>query len=579
MSIEQSPMSTNSLPEALATQPLEPHQRTYLEGFFAGVKERAVVFGDLFPGGVPGQTSAPSADDTELTTEERIKREEHPLDSYYRIADNARANATPEKEEVFRFKWHGLFYLSPVKDSFMARLRIPGGRLTSAQMRDLAAAARDLTSGYVQVTTRANFQMRLIQPKDTVAFLRRVRATGLHTQGAGADNVRNITCNPTAGVDPQELIDCTPYVKDLADHILNQREFSNLPRKFNIAFDGGGLIGSVEDTNDIGIKAVRVGPDVRFRIAVGGATGHQAFANDLGIRVPPEEVVEVVLALLRVYLEKGDRTNRKRARLKHLLESMPLADYLAAAETRLGRTLDRAPLAPGELSYGHERLAHSHIGPYPQKQSGFHFLGIALPAGQITPKQMERLADLADNYGSGDLRLTVWQNIVIPDIPEAYLAMVQKAVVKAGLSWKQSHVSSGIVACTGNRYCKYAATDTKGHALELARHLEKRVPLDRPVNIHLTGCPHSCAQHYMGDIGLLGAKTRAGEEAYTVFVGGGFGSHRACGRLLFQAMPFEELKPALERLLLAYLDRRNADEPFQEFAIRHEIRQLQEMVE
>lgn len=556
--------------------PLNEEQSSYLEGFFAGVKERAMVFADLFPGGPPAANA--NVETEEQTAEERIKREEHPLDSFYRIADNARANTPPEKEEVFRFKWHGLFYLSPVKQSFMARLRIPGGQLTSQQMRDLAATAADLTTGYVQVTTRANFQMREIAPKDTVAFLRRIRATGLHTQGAGADNVRNITCNPTAGVDREELYDCTPLVRDLADHILNHREFYNLPRKFNIAFDGGGLIGSVEDTNDIGVKAVRTAEGIGFRIAVGGATGHKAFANDLGVVVPPDEVVEVVLALLRVYLERGDRTDRKRARLKHLLEDLSMEDYLAAGEAKLGRELRRVPLPEGGLVYPHESVPHAHIGVHPQRQDGRFFLGVALPAGQISPRQMARLADLAEHYGSGELRLTVWQNIIIPNLPEAYVETVKKGIIKAGLDWKQSAVASGVIACTGNRFCKYSSTDTKGHAVALTRHLERRVKLDEPVNIHFTGCPHSCAQHYMGDIGLLGAKTRDGREAYNVFVGGGFGSNRACGRLIFQALVFEEVPTMIERLLKAYLASREPGESFQHFANRHDTGAIQEML-
>jgi len=555
---------------------LGAEQVSYLEGFFAGVRERAVVFADFFPAGIPGGAGK-AAEAEDLTAEERIKREEHPLDSYYRIAENARAQSAPEKEEIFRFKWHGLFYLPPVKDAFMARLRIPGGRLSGAQLRELGLIARDLTSGYVQITTRANFQMRLIKPRDTVEFLRRVQSAGLHTWGSGADNVRNITANPTAGVDPQEILDVTPYVRDLADNILHHREFYNLPRKFNIAFDGGGLIGSVEDTNDLGVKAVRSGKEIYFRICAGGATGHKAFANDLGIRVSPDEVVAVVLALLRVYLERGDRTDRKRARLKHLFESLTLEEFVAAAEAKLGRALTRAPLQAGELVYPSESVPHSHVGAYPQKQPGLNYLGITLPAGQITPKQMARLADLADNYGDGSVRLTVWQNLVLTGIPDAYLATVKKAVVKAGLDHRQSHLTSGIVACTGNRYCKYAATDTKGHAVALSKYLEKRVPLDRPVNIHLTGCPHSCAQHYMGDIGLLGAKTRDGQEGYSVFVGGGFGSNRACGRQIFQALPFPEVQTAVEKLLKSYLANRSASESFQQFTARLDTGTLQEM--
>ena len=164
----------------------------------------------------------------------------------------------------------------------MARMRIPGGIVKTYQLRGIAQTAKDLTTGYCQITTRANLQIRLIQPKDAPEVLRRIQAIGLHTRGAGADNIRNLTSNPTAGIDPKELIDCTPYVRELADFILSHREFYNLPRKFNIAFDGGGLIGSVEDTNDIGAKAVKIGDEVYFRISLGGATGHKSFARDLG---------------------------------------------------------------------------------------------------------------------------------------------------------------------------------------------------------------------------------------------------------------------------------------------------------
>ncbi len=553
-------------------QQLNPEQQNYLDGFFAGVQQRAVVFADLFPSLPPAPAAEPE-EEVHLTAEERIKNEEHPLDSYYRLVENAKAGQAPDKEEIFRFKWNGLFFLTPVKDAFMARLRIPGGVVKTYQLREIARIAQELTSGYVQITTRANFQLRLIKPKDAPEFLRRIQAVGLHTRGSGADNIRNLTCNPTAGVDPQELIDCTPYLNELADLILSSREFYNLPRKFNIAFDGGGLIGSVEDTNDIGIKAVKVGDEIAFRIALGGATGHKAFARDLGVLVPPADIVKTVVALARVFIAHGNRTDRKRARLKHLLEKWTLDQYLSETEKVLGSTLQRSPLEG--LSYPSQDLPHSHIGAFPQKQPGLYYLGASLPVGQITPKQMLRLAEIADLYGSGEIRLTVWQNFIIPNIAEAWLETAKKALARQGFGTVQSHVASGIIACTGNRYCKFSSTDTKGHALELSKYLEKRVALDQPVNIHVTGCPHSCAQHYMGDIGLLGAKTRDGLEAYHVLVGGGFGRNAACGRQVYQAMPFDEVKPTLERMLKVYLQHREESETFQAFTTRHDLNSLQ----
>jgi ferredoxin-nitrite reductase len=335
----------------------------------------------------------------------------------------------------------------------------------------------------------------------------------------------------------------------------------------------------VEDTNDIGIKAVKQqnenGDTISFRIALGGATGHKAFACDLGVLVPPKDIVRVVTAIIRVFIANGNRSDRKRARLKHLLESWSLDQYLAETEKVLGLSIPRSQFDPSLIKYPSEGLPHTHIGAYPQSQANLQYLGVSIPVGQITPKQMLRLADLADNYGSGEIRLTVWQNLIIPNIPDAYIETVKKAVRSMGLGSTQSNVASGVIACTGNKYCKYSSTDTQGHAIALTKHLEKKLQLDRPVNIHFTGCPHSCAQHYMGDLGLLGAKTHDGREAYHVLVGGGFGTHAACGRQVFKALPVEELNGCVEKMLRVYLSQRRSGESFQDFTVRHDLNSLQ----
>jgi ferredoxin-nitrite reductase len=565
-----------SLPEldSIAGKKLTIQQKQYLNGFFAGLAAKGVTFGDLtkdVAAAEPGEPAEP------LILEERIKRDEHPLDSYYRIVENAAGDEAPEKEEIFRFKWNGLFYLTPVKEAFMARLRIPGGQLRSFQVREIAAISRELTTGYIQITTRANFQLRLIRPTHAPAVLRRIQSVGLHTRGAGADNVRNLTTNATAGIDPVEVIDCTPFVQELAHFILAQREFYDLPRKFNVAFDGGGIIGCVEDTNDIGAKAVRLGEKIGFRLAVGGATGHKAFARDLGVVVPPESLVQVMIAMLRVYIANGNRSDRKKARLKHLLDNWTLDRFVVETEARLGKKLERVALDSKTLAYPSQEIRHSHIGVYQQKQPSLYYIGVALPVGQVTPHQLNLLADLAEKYGSGEIRLTVWQNLILPGIRERELENVKRALRRAGLGYAQSNLASGVIACTGNRFCKYSSTDTKGHALALIKYLEPRIKLDVPVNIHFTGCPHSCAQHYMGDIGLLGVKSTSGLESYHLCLGGGFGNNRAIGRQVFSTMPFEEVKPTIERILRIYLERRQPGESFQAFTTRHDLNALQTM--
>ncbi len=566
-------------------------QKEYLEGLFAGQSLRGLAFRDVEPN--PKDTVGSNhAEAIDLIFEERVKKELHPLDAYPLLLEHASANKSPERENIFRFKWNGLFFLTPAREAFMARLRIPAGQLKSFQLRELAHIAKDLTTGYVQITTRANLQIRLIAAKDAPEFLRRIQSVGLHTRGSGADNIRNLTASATAGIDRNELIDVGPYCHQLGQLIINNREFYNLPRKFNIAFEGGGLINTVEDTNDIGATAVKVvkelgdiKPGIYFRIALGGATGHKVFANDLGVLVPPSEIIKVIAALTRVYIAHGNRNDRNKARLKHLLETWSLEKYLTETEKLLGQKLLRSPLNVDGISELEEQrdipaVPHSHIGVFPQKQSGLNYIGVALPVGQITPKQMLRIAEIADNYGSGEVRLTVWQNFLIPNVPDAFVETVKKALVKIGLHWQQSNIRTGIVACTGNSYCKFASANTKGHALELATYLEKKLSLDHPINIHLTGCPNSCAQHYIGDIGLLGAKVKvSGEsvEGYHVFVGGGFGQNRAIGRQVFTGISFEQLKPTLEQMLKGYLGHRQNGEKFQDFTKRHDINALQVM--
>jgi ferredoxin-nitrite reductase len=321
---------------------------------------------------------------------------------------------------------------------------------------------------------------------------------------------------------------------------------------------------------------MKVGDEILFRIALGGATGHKAFARDLGVLVKPAELNKVVVALVRVYIANGDRGDHKKARLKHLLGTWSLEKYLAETEKLLGYQLRRTP-ADLKLEISDSTLRHSHIGVYPQKQKGMNYIGVAMPVGQIPPRQMIRVAEIADLYGSGEIRLTVWQNFIIPNVSDAYVETVKKALKKIGFDTQQSLLRGGLIACTGNSYCKFAQSNTKGHAFALADYLDKKITLDSPINVHLTGCPNSCAQHYMGDIGLLGTKvkTTASGEGCHVFVGGGFGANHAVGRQVFSGIGIDKLKTTLEKMLKAYLRHRTPGEPFQKFTQRHDLNTLQ----
>jgi ferredoxin-nitrite reductase len=466
----------------------------------------------------------------------------------------------------------------------MCRLRIPNGILSSHQMRGLAELADRFGGGYADVTTRANLQIREIRARDLLSVLIGVQDLGLHTRGAGADNIRNVTGTPTAGIDVQELIDTRPLARELHHYILHHRELYGLPRKFNIAFDGGGTVSSLEDTNDIGFAAVRsraasgASAGVGFRVLLGGITGHGDFARDSGILLEPRECVPAAAAMVKVFIEHGDRTDRKKARLKHLLERWGVPRFLEETEKRLGSPLRRVP--ENDCEPRGPVLKHAHVGLHPQKQAGLVYAGVVLPVGRMTGAQMRGLASTAEKHGSATIRLTVWQNVLISDIPRQRAEAVAHEVEAIGLSTSASNVRAGLVACTGNRGCRYSSTDTKAHALEVARHVESRVRLDEPVNIHFTGCSHSCAQHSIGDIGLLGTKVQVGEEmaeGYHVFVGGGYGAERSLGREVYRSVPFAGVPALIERMLRAFLERRVGKESFRDFVSSRSTPELLEI--
>ena len=524
-----------------------------------------------------------------LVAEETAKRARNPLDRWDEVVGRAEAGQFPKGIDVFLTKYHGLFFVAPAENSFMCRLRMPNGILNAWQMRGLADAADAFGGGYADVTTRANLQIREIPARHAVDLLLAVQDLGLTARGSGADNIRNITGSATAGIDPQELYDTRPLCRAMHHYILNNREMYGLPRKFNIAFDGGGRVPVLEDTNDIGFVATEVTggagfePGIYFRLQLGGITGHLDFAFETGILLKPAECVTVAGAVVRAFAIHGDRTNRQKARLKYVIDRMGRDAFVAEVEKEYGGRLRRAAgaqVAPRMLAD-----KQGHIGVHRQKQAGRNYLGLVLPVGRMTSEQMRGIAGIADRFGSGTIRLTVWQNLLISDVADRDVGVCIAAIAALGLRVEASALRRGLVACTGNAGCKFAAANTKGHALKLVDYLEMRLAIDTPINIHLTGCHHSCAQHYVGDIGLIAARVERGEdsiEGYHVFIGGGAAStaEQAMAREYATSIAFDDLPPLLERLLAVYLaHRQSATESFFEFCRRHEIAALRDLAE
>ena len=570
-----------------------PEQKRYLEGFATGLNAARTARGKEAGANAAAEPVGPDAIHIQaqdrilaaggkLTDQEKFKRELHPFDAYERLKEQARKNEAPKPADNFRWRFYGLFYVAPAQTSYMCRLRIANGILKHWQLSGLADVAEQFAGGYAHVTTRANLQMREIEPKNAVNIVEAIQDLGLCSRGAGADNIRNVTGTPTAGIDPHELIDTRPYAREWHFHILNERALYGLPRKFNVGFDGAGRIAVLEDTNDIGFQAVEVksgfGAEagVWFRLALGGITGHKDFARDTGVIVRPEEATQVADAIVRVYIAHGDRTDRNKARLKYVLDAWGIEKYIALVEEMLGRKLTKVPSDAILLRPEFDRSAH--IGVHAQKQPGFNWIGVVLPVARLTAAQMRGLARIAQEQGDGDIRLTVWQNLLISGVPDEKVVAAEAAIDALGLATKASPIRAGLIACTGNVGCRFSASDTKRHAEDIARWCEARVALDGPVNIHLTGCHHSCAQHYIGDIGLLACKIEQGEEqieGYHIYVGGGFGPHAALGREIYRDVKAQDAPGVIERMLKGYLEHRaSCDETFLVFSRRHEVEGL-----
>jgi ferredoxin-nitrite reductase len=591
------------------TGDFEPEQKRYLEGFVTGLQIAKSAGGFPRPAGAAAAGPAPAGapvvtgpdaphiaaqDRTvkaggKLSDQEKFKRELHPFDGYEKLKAQAATNEPPKPDDNFRWRFFGLFYCAPAQKTYMCRLRIPNGILKHWQFAGVADLSERFAGGYAHVTTRANLQMREIEPKNAINMVEGIQDIGLCSRGSGADNIRNVTGTPTAGIDPQELIDTRPYAREWHFHILNDRTLYGIPRKFNVGFDGAGVIPVLEDTNDIGFSAVEVKdgfgvePGVWFRLGIGGITGHKDFTRETGVIVKPAEASMVADAVVRVFIDHGDRTNRTKARLKYVLDNFGIEKFLVMMEEKLGRKLTHVPkeaLAPRPAS---DRFGH--IGVHLQKQDGLNWIGVVLPVGRMTADQMRGLAAVARDFGDGDIRLTVWQNFLISGVPTQKVAAAEDAIAALGLTTKANSLRSGLVACTGNVGCKFAASDTKRHAEDIASWCETRVALDVPVNIHLTGCHHSCAQHFISEIGLLACKVQETEdgdavEGYHILVGGGWGPHAALGRDVYRDVKAEDAPKKVERILKAYLTHRTTpQESFLAFAQRHDADALTAMFE
>jgi ferredoxin-nitrite reductase len=455
-----------------------------------------------------------------------------------------------------RLKWLGIFYRPVTPGKFMLRMRTPNGIVTSEQMRVYAEIVQRYgEDGSADITTRQNLQLRGIRLEDIPEIFARFREVGLTSIQSGMDNVRNITGSPMAGLDADELIDTRELVQKTQDMITNSGQgnydFTNLPRKFNIAIEGGRDNSVHAEINDIAFVPASNQGKLGFNVLVGGffsATRAEA-AIPLNAWVEPnEDVVELSRAILTVFRDRGSRANRQKSRLMWLIDELGMDEFRSLVEKEFGKPLLTA--TEKDLIDWDKR---DHLGVFPQKQGGLNFVGMHVPVGRFYAQYLFDIARIAEVYGSGEIRLTVEQNVIIPNVADDKLDALLTEPLLEKLTLEPKTLERSLVSCTGSQFCNFALVETKNQALALARELDAELEIPNTVRMHWTGCPNSCGQPQVADIGLMGTKARKDGktvEGVNLYMGGKVGKDAHLGDCVEKSIPCDDLKPALKTILI-----------------------------
>jgi sulfite reductase (ferredoxin) len=527
--------------------------------------------------------------ETKAQRVERLKRELNPWGAYAAIERFARdgVSSIPPEWLGTYFRWWGIYTQGDGVGAvggkggegravpyFMLRIRIPNGFLTATQLRTVADLAERHARGIADLTVRQNIQLHWVGIEALPAIFSALAACGLSSLGTCGDVTRNITGCPLAGLDGDEILDASPLVQAATAMVNGSPEFYNLPRKYKVSITGCRVWCSYPEINDVGLTAVRDPYSGRlgFSLRVGGGLSTRPhLAPRLDAFVRPEQVLAVVKGVSEIFRDSDVlRQNREKARLKFLFldHGVTVERFQAALEERLGFRLD--PGVPEDLP---DEAYRDHVGIHPQKQAGLVYAGLPILRGRLTPDEMRAIADLASRHGSGELRATSMQNLIVVNVPAARAARLERDVAAAGLRLDGSPFRRGTVACTGSEFCKLALTETKRFAGWLVEDLEARLPgFQDHVRINVTGCPNSCGQHWIADIGIEGKKVKVDGrlvDAYYFCVGGAVGRHQTVARPIGYRVPAAHVPEAVERLLRAYLAGRRDGQTFRAFCAAH----------
>ncbi len=536
--------------------------------------------------------------ETKAQRVERLKREQNPWERFHELERFARAgyDAIPPEWLNTYFRWWGIYTQGDgigavggkggegqATPYFMVRVRIPNGILFAHQLRTLADLTGRYARGVADLTVRENVQLHWVRAEDLPDLFDRLIRSGLTTMGTCGDVTRNVTGCPLAGVDAGEVVDASPLVRDLTRMLNGNPDFYNLPRKYKITVTGCRVWCSYPEINDVGLTALRHPEtgEVGFSVRVGGGLSTDPH---LGVRLDAfvrwSQVLPVVRAISEIFRDSDVlRQNREKARLKFLFltHGWTAERFLDELEGRLRLRLERGvPDDPPGDAY------RDHVGLHPQKQEGYAYAGLAVLRGRLTDGQMRTAADLADRHGSGELRTTTMQNLLILGVRPSEAAALASSAEAAGLRLRASPFWRGTVACTGSEFCKLALTETKGFARWLVEELETRLPgFDQHLRLNITGCPNSCGQHWIADIGIEGKKMKVDGrmvDAYYFCVGGALGQDERTARPIGYRIGAAKVPEAIERFLRAYLRDRADDETVRQFCARQTDEELRALL-
>lgn len=531
--------------------------------------------------GRPATLAALGDERAELTRNERIKIEKLPPLVWKDIVENYAQNgfASISEDDMERFKWVGVYQQRPKDGYFMMRIKVDGGIAPTPQLRAMSQVARLYADGIADISTRQAIQIHWLTIENMPAVMEALAPVGLGVAngyfGACGDVTRNIVTSPLVNIEPEQVIDPLPFLHEASYYFSTNPDYADLPRKYKVAIVGhrNGAQCEINDLSFYGVQ--RSDGRVGFGVMVGGGLSTEPhLAQDLGVFVLEEQAMATMEAITRIFRDHGYRKSRKHARFKFLVADWGAAKVRQEVEAILGYALEAAEGAAPTVS-GYE----DHYGTHAQVQEGLCYIGVPVIGGRVSSDQWDAIADLADEYGSGEVRFTVMQSFYIPNIPADKTQEVTQKLQALGFNLTPSPLYSGMVACTGIQYCNLAVAETKNRAKDIALWLEDNVPFSEAEHfrVNLNGCPNSCGQHWIADIGFQGCQKKVDgvlKEHFDVFLGGALGSEARFNRRI-KRITAEDVPSAVQTLVKAYQGARQGEESFAQWVERQSDEQLE----